>query len=169
MSEKALPPPPAGEVPASDAGGGVMSPSFVAPSDPSDRDNAATSPADRGGTENPEPITARDIADVLQAAVAKAKEGDMFGAEVVRRFWCRRRETVVLDIGEVRTADQIAAAQGKVVALTFAGSLTPREGRDVSTMIENRRKALHTLEQQRQLDDILEFARQQAPGKKGPR
>ncbi len=109
----------------------------------------------------PEPVTLQDIIDVVQAAVAKAKEGDAWHAEIVRRYWRDRRATLVLDIGETRTAAEIAAAQGKVLALTFAGEITPREGRDVSTMIENRRKALHTLEQQRELEELMEFAEQQ--------
>jgi len=109
----------------------------------------------------PDPVTLQDIVDVVQAAVRKAKEGDMYGAEVVRRFWKSRRETLVLDIGEASTAAEIAEAQGKVLALTFAGEITPREGRDVSTMLEYRRRALHTLDQQRQLDEMVEFAKQQ--------
>ena len=108
-----------------------------------------------------DPVTLQDIVDVVQAAVRKAKEGDMYGAEVVRRFWKSRRETLVLDIGETRTAAEIAEAQGKVLALTFAGEITPREGRDVSTMLEYRRRALHTLDQQRELDEMVEFAKQQ--------
>lgn len=152
-----------GEVSASDADGRGKPQSSGLP--PPSRLTGPPPPYDGGG--NPEPITARDISDVVQAAVRKAKEGDMYGAEVVRRYWKGRRETLVLDIGETRTAAEIAEAQGKLLALTFAGTLTPREGRDVSTMIENRRKALHTLEQQRQLDDILELARRQTPNKKG--
>lgn len=109
----------------------------------------------------PDPVTLQDIVDVVQAAVRKAKEGDMYAAEVVRRFWKSRRETLVLDIGETRTAAEIAEAQGKVLALTFAGEITPREGRDVSTMLEYRRRALHTLDQQRELDEMVEFAKQQ--------
>jgi len=109
----------------------------------------------------PDPVTLQDIVDVVQAAVRKAKEGDMYGAEVVRRFWKSRRETLVLDIGEASTAAEIAEAQGKVLALTFAGEITPREGRDVSTMLEYRRRALHTLDQQRELDEMVEFAKQQ--------
>jgi hypothetical protein len=113
----------------------------------------------------PEPVTLQDMVDVVQAAVRKAKEGDMYGAEVVRRYWRGRRETVVLDIGSPRTAQEIADAQAKVLATAFGGGITPREGRDLSSMIENRRKALHTLEQQRELDDLLALARQQVPGK----
>ena len=109
----------------------------------------------------PDPVTLQDIVDVVQAAVRKAKEGDMYAAEVVRRFWKSRRETLVLDIGEASTAAEIAEAQGKVLALTFAGEITPREGRDVSTMLEYRRRALHTLDQQRELDEMVEFAKQQ--------
>jgi UDP-glucose 4-epimerase len=104
----------------------------------------------------------------VQAAVRKAKEGDMYGAEVVRRYWKGRRETMVLDIGETKTAAEIAEAQGKVLALTFAGEITPREGRDISTMLENRRRALHTLDQQRELDELVAFAKR-SPAKKDPR
>jgi hypothetical protein len=109
----------------------------------------------------PEPVTLQDVIDSVQAAVAKAREGDMWGAEVVRRYWKDRRETLVLDIGETKTAAGIAAAQGRVLALTFAGEITPREGRDVSTMLEYRRRALHTLDQQRELEELVAFARQQ--------
>jgi len=108
-----------------------------------------------------EPVTLQDIVDVVQTAVRKGKEGDAWSAEIVRRYWRDRRETLVLDIGETRTAAEIAEAQGKVLALTFAGEITPREGRDVSTMLENRRRALHTLEQQRELEELTEFAKQQ--------
>ena len=118
---------------------------------------------------SPEPVTLQDIIDVVQASVRKAKEGDAWSAEIVRRYWRDRRETLVLDIGETRTAAEIAEAQGKVLALTFAGEITPREGRDISTMLEHRRRALHTLEQQRELDELVTFAKQQrSPAKKGP-
>jgi hypothetical protein len=117
----------------------------------------------------PDPVTLQDMVDVVQAAVRSAKEGDMHGAEVVRRFWRGRRQTIVLDIGEVKTAEQTAEAQARVLGLAFAGALTLREGRDASTLIENRRRALHTLEQQRQLDDMIEFAKQHAPTKESPR
>ena len=126
---------------------------------------ASASEADRGPSP-PEPVSLQDIADVVQAAVKCAKEGDMYGAEVVRRYWRGRRETVVLDIGNPGTAEEIADAQGKVLALAFGGVITPREGRDFSSMIENRRRALHTLDQQQKLDEMVEFARQHAPGKK---
>lgn len=143
------PPPSSGEVAASYADGGSKP---------------------RSRSPNPEPVTFQDIIDVVQAAVRKAKEGDMYGAEVVRRFWKSRRETMVLDIGETKTAAEIAEAQGKVLALVFTGEITPREGRDVSTMLENRRRALHTLDQQRELDDMVEFAKQQrSSGKDGRR
>jgi len=108
-----------------------------------------------------EPVTLQDIVDVVQAAVRKAREGDMYGAEVVRRYWKSRREKLVLDIGETKTAAGIAEAQGKLLALVFAGAITPREGRDVSTMLENRRRALHTLDQQRDLEELAAFAEQQ--------
>jgi hypothetical protein len=110
---------------------------------------------------SPEPATLQDIVDVVQASVRKAKEGDAWSAEIVRRYWRDRRATLVLDIGETRTAAEIAEAQGKVLALTFAGEITPREGRDVSIMLENRRKALHTLDQQRDLEELMAFAKQQ--------
>lgn len=109
----------------------------------------------------PEPVTLQDIIDVVQTSVRKAKEGDAWSAEIVRRYWRDRRGTLVLDIGETRTAAEIADAQGKVLALTFAGEITPREGRDVSTMLEHRRRALHTLDQQRELEELTEFAKQQ--------
>ena len=140
---------------------------------PSDREGVAVI-RDGGGkppARPPEPVTLQDIVDVVQAAVARAKEGDAWHAEIVRRYWRDRRATLVLDIGETRTAAEIAEAQGKVLALTFAGEITPREGRDVSTMLENRRRALHTLEQQRELDELVDFAKQrQAPANwKDPR
>jgi hypothetical protein len=106
----------------------------------------------------------------VQAAVAKAKDGDAWNAEIVRRYWRDRRATLVLDVGETRTAAEIADAQGKVLALTFAGEITPREGRDLSTMLENRRRALHTLDQQHQLEELTAFAKQQrADAKMGGR
>ena len=119
----------------------------------------------------PEPVTLQDIIDVVQTSVAKAKEGDAWHAEIVRRYWRDRRATIVLDIGATRTAAEIAEAQGKVLVLTFAGEITPREGRDVSTMLEHRRRALHTLEQQHQLDELVEFANEQkaSANRKDPR
>ncbi len=128
------------------------------------RDGGGKPPSSRA-----EPITLQDIADVVQAAVRKAKEGDMYAAEVVRRFWRWRREPVTLDIGEVRTAEQIAEAQGKVLAEAFAGHIALSDAVDLSTLIENRRRALHTLEQQRKLDEMEAFAREHAPGRKGQR
>ena len=143
-----IPPPSSGEVAASYADGGGRPQSRRSPSS------------------SPDPVTLQDIVDVVQTSVRKAKEGDAWHAEIVRRYWRDRRQTLVLDIGETRTAEEIAEAQAKVLALTFAGEITPREGRDVSTMLENRRRALHTLDQQHELEELMEFAKQQRAGGK---
>ena len=63
---------------------------------------------------------------------------------------------VRLDLAPIDDASGVARAQAQLLALVAAGEITPREGRDVSAMVENRRKAIETLDFEPQLHALNE-------------
>ncbi len=107
-----------------------------------------------------DPIDPNDMPEIWQAVARAAKGGDMRAAEVARRWWRFRQRTVRLDLAPIDDAAGVTRVQMQLLALVAAGEITPREGRDVSTMVENRRKAIETLEFEEQLHALNEANRE---------
>ncbi len=98
-----------------------------------------------------DPINPADLPDVWRALVQGSKNNDPRAAEVVRRWVHFRRRRLRLDLAPIDDLAGVARAQADLLALAAAGEITAREGRDFSALVENRRKAIETLE----LESIL--------------
>jgi len=99
-------------------------------------------------------IDPADMPAIWRAVATAAQGGDMKAAEVARRWWRFRQRTVRIDLPAIHDLTAIAVAQAHLLALVGAGEITPREGRDVSVMIENRRKAIEMLEWEPTLHEL---------------
>jgi hypothetical protein len=100
-----------------------------------------------------EPIDPADMRNVWQAVVrAATTESNMKAAEVAGRWWRHRQRVLRLDLPPVDAAAGVAKAY--LVALVAAGEITPREGRDVSTLVENRRKAIFAQDLEQKLYEL---------------
>jgi len=98
-------------------------------------------------------IGADGAAEVMQAVVAAAKEGDMRASEILlRRLWPERKgRPVAFPMPELRTAADMVAALGAVVQAVAHGDLSPEEGGAVAALVELHRKAIETAEFERRL------------------
>lgn len=93
-----------------------------------------------------DPIDAGDLPEIWRALAQAAKNGDARSAEVIRRWLRFRRRRLRLDLAPIHDLAGVMRAQAELFALAAAGEITAREGRDFSAMVENRRKAIETLE-----------------------
>jgi hypothetical protein len=115
-----------------------------------------------------DPIDPADMRAIWQAVVKAAIGGDMKAAEVARRWWRFRQRALRLDLAPVDDAAGVTRAQAQLLALVAGGEITPREGRDVSVMVEHRRRAIETLELEAELHAIND-ANAEAERKAGQR
>jgi len=101
-----------------------------------------------------ETLTARDMAEALRPAVAKARAGDNEALEIVDRHWRLSDRPVELDLPPITDAKSVADAQAHVIDLLNNKHLGPRAALAVSTIIEYRRRALETLDLETTLSDL---------------
>jgi hypothetical protein len=99
-------------------------------------------------------IDPKDMADVARAAVERAKTGDPLAAHVACRIWLR--QTVRIDLPPIDDVAGVARAQLAVIGLVAGGHLTPRTGRDFTTMLDHRRRAIETQQLEEQLQELLD-------------
>ncbi len=99
-------------------------------------------------------VTYQDMADVIAATLSRAKQGDMVAALLIERVWRLRDRTIALDLPAIIDAKSVAEAQARVLAAVAQNRVTPRAGRDVSTIIEHRRRTLETVEYEDRLSAI---------------
>jgi hypothetical protein len=99
-------------------------------------------------------VTDQDMADVIAATLSRAKQGDMAAALLIERVWRLRDRTIALDLPAIIDARSVAEAQARVLAAVAQNRVTPRAGRDVSTIIEHRRRTLETVEYEDRLSAI---------------
>jgi hypothetical protein len=99
-------------------------------------------------------VTDQDMADVIAATLSRAKQGDMVAALLIERVWRLRDRTIALDLPAIIDARSVAEAQARVLAAVAQNRVTPRAGRDVSTIIEHRRRTLETVEYEDRLSAI---------------
>ena len=97
-----------------------------------------------------------DVEAVVRAVIAAAKGGDMTAARLVleRIAPPRKGRPVVFALAAAETAEDVAKAQGAVIAAVAIGDLTPDEGAAVAGLLETRRKAIETVEIERRLADL---------------
>ena len=83
---------------------------------------------------------------VLQSVLTAAKAGDMGAAKVLLdRIWpARKGRPVRLDLPEMRTPADLAAALGAVAGAVARAELSPEEGAAVAAVLETQRRAIET-------------------------
>jgi hypothetical protein len=93
-------------------------------------------------------IAGEDAEAILNAAITKAKDGDMRAAEVIlSRVWpARKGRAVALDLPAVTTAKDLPAALAAIVAAVADGTLTAEEAQAVAGILEIQRRAIETTE-----------------------
>ena len=129
--------------------------------------------SDSDDTPDDKPITAGDMAEIARALVVKAKAGDANAAELVRRLWRLQPARLGLDLPRVREAADVADAQERVVARLSADGLTPRDALKVATILEYRRRAIESRNDDERLKELerlaAELAAQRSQDKGGKR
>ena len=89
-----------------------------------------------------------EASEVLRAMVERAKGGDTAAAGLIlSRAWPQRKgRPTVLDLPPVRTAADLTAATGALVAAMADGTLTPEEAQAAAAVMQTHRQALKTAE-----------------------
>ncbi len=97
---------------------------------------------------------------VLQSVLTAAKAGDMGAAKVLLdRIWpARKGRPVRLDLPEMRTPADLAAALGAVAGAVARAELSPEEGAAVAAVLETQRRAIETAQLEQRIA-ALEAAR----------
>jgi hypothetical protein len=98
-----------------------------------------------------EAISQADGLGVVRAMVRKARGGDVPAAKLVLPLICPAGSFVKLDLPPVNDAAGIAKAQAQVLAAAGNEQLSLEEAGRYSDLIENRRRALETVEIERKL------------------
>jgi hypothetical protein len=91
-------------------------------------------------------IGAEGAAEVMQAVVAAAKDGDMRAADILlRRLWPERKgRPVNVELPALDDAGGIVAALGAVAGAVAGGEISPEEGQAVAAILETQRRAIET-------------------------
>ena len=89
-----------------------------------------------------------EASDVLRAMVERAKAGDTAAATLIlSRAWPQRKgRPTVLDLPPVRTAADLTAATGALLAAMADGTLTPEEAQATASVMQIHRQAIETAE-----------------------
>jgi hypothetical protein len=97
---------------------------------------------------------------VLQSVLTAARAGDMGAAKVLLdRIWpARKGRPVGLDLPEMRTPADLAAALGAVAGAVARAELSPEEGAAVAAVLETQRRAIETAQLEQRIA-ALEAAR----------
>ena len=97
---------------------------------------------------------------VLQSVLMAAKAGDMGAAKVLLdRVWpARKGRPVRLELPEMRTPADLAAALGAVAGAVARAELSPEEGAAVAAVLESQRRAIETAQLEQRIA-ALEAAR----------
>ena len=106
-------------------------------------------------------FSAAVFAEVQDAMMREARQGNLQAIAIVERIWRHRRRTPTLDLPPVNDAAGLAAAQAAVIAAAAGGRITPHEGIAYAAMLDYRRRALDTVELEERLREI---ARGGGPG-----
>ena len=105
-----------------------------------------------------------EASEVLRATVERAKASDTTAAALVlSRVWPQRKgRPTPLDLPPVRSAADLTAATGALIAAMADGTLSPEEAQAASAVLQTHRAALETAELEARVA-ALEAARE--PGR----
>jgi hypothetical protein len=93
---------------------------------------------------------------VLKATIDRAKEGDLRAAEVIlSRVWPQRKgRPVTLELPKIETPEDILAALASVLGAATSGDLTPDEAALIGGLLENKRRAIETVQIEERLSRL---------------
>ena len=85
---------------------------------------------------------------ITRKAIEKAKEGDMAAIRLCleRILPTIKSRPIEIDLPPVKTAQDIQAAQGAVIAAMAKGEITPDDAGTIAGVLEARRRAIETVE-----------------------
>src|ERR1700756_4098381 len=91
-------------------------------------------------------LTAEDMAEVMHRMLDRTRKDDPTAMYAIERHWRLSARPVRLHLPPIPDARSVAEAQARVIAASTDGkTLTTRQGLDLSTMIEYRRRALEAV------------------------
>ena len=113
-------------------------------------------------------LSVEEVSEVMGLILDKGRGGSLDALRTVERHWRLSDRPIELDLPPLVDAKSIAEAQARVIEASSDGKrLTPRQGLAFSTMIENRRRALETLEIEADVREIEEHdARERTKGRR---
>jgi hypothetical protein len=93
---------------------------------------------------------------VLQMIVDKALAGDLRAAEMLlSRVWpMRRGRPIEIDVTPVKALPDLVPAVADVMNAVLAGEVTPREGNDVSSLLQAQCRVIDAVEFERRLVEV---------------
>jgi hypothetical protein len=105
-------------------------------------------------------MLADDGADVVQAVLTAAKDGDMQAARLVldRIVPVRKGRSIRLDLPTIESAADVLTALSSTVAAMAGGDITPDEAAVVAGVLETKRKAIETVELEARLSRLEQHA-----------
>jgi hypothetical protein len=113
------------------------------------------------GSRNKATIAADNLLDgQAEAITQKAMELALNGDSTALRLCMerinppRRARPIKFDLPPIETVQDVMKALGTIAQLVAAGELTPDDGKIVSDILENRRKAIESVEFERRLAAI---------------
>ena len=100
-----------------------------------------------------EKLMAEDVEGVVKAVLDAARSGDMAAARIVldRLVPVRKGRPVEIELPPVKTAADVLAAMGTVLAHVADGEISPDEGATVAGILEMKRRTLELVEIERRL------------------
>ena len=105
------------------------------------------------GSRNTASLVLDSLADgeaeaIFAQVVASARGGDMKAADMIlSRAWPQRKgRPVAFSIPPVATPADVLTAHGAIMAAVGNGQITPEEATLVSALLDNKRKAMETVE-----------------------
>jgi len=107
-------------------------------------------------------IAAEAAVELIKVAIDLARAGDREALKMVMaRIWPERRgRPLDIDVPAVAKVADLSAAATGVADAVLQGELTPREGREVSSLFEMHCRVLDTIEYEQRLQEIEEQYRQ---------
>lgn len=90
---------------------------------------------------------------VVRVVIDAAKAGDMSAARLVvdKLIPATKERALTLELPDSSTPEGIELAQSAVLTAVGAGELLPGEGATISTLLENRRRSIETLELEKRI------------------
>ena len=102
--------------------------------------------------------------EIFQVIVDKAKAGDLRAAELLlSRIWpTRRGRPIEIEAAPVKDLSEVVPAVAGVMNAVLAGDITPREGQDVSALMQTQCRTIEMFDIDRRMDELKEMLKEHA-------